>query len=118
MKENFGCPVQATSNAMSGKWKVLIVWHLGFEPKRFHEIRDLLPGVADKVLTSQLRELEQDGVIRRKVSEDVPPHVEYSLSEAGNELISVMETMCAWGTKHLGVQPTLPPRPAPSGLDL
>lgn len=112
MKQNFGCPVQATSNVMAGKWKVLIVWHLGFEPKRFAELRDLLPGVSEKVLTAQLRQLEQDGVICRSVSTDVPPRVEYRLSDAGHDLIAVMEGMCAWGTKHLGVQPTLPPRSA------
>ncbi len=65
MKDYFGCPVKATSNVMAGKWKVLIVWHLSFGSRRFAEIRDLLPGVSEKVLTSQLRELEHDGVIRR-----------------------------------------------------
>jgi DNA-binding HxlR family transcriptional regulator len=108
MKDHFGCPVQATSNVMAGKWKVLIVWHLGFAPKRFAEIRDLLPGVTEKVLTSQLRQLEEDGILRREVSGDVPPRVEYSLSDAGKELIQVMELMCGWGTKHLGISPTFP----------
>jgi DNA-binding HxlR family transcriptional regulator len=109
MKNHFGCPVQATSNVMAGKWKVLIVWHLGFGSRRFAEIRDLLPGVSEKVLTAQLRELEQDGVLRRLVTESVPPRVDYMLSGAGLELIPVMEAMCGWGTKHLGVAPTLPP---------
>ncbi len=108
MKKHFGCPVQATSNVMAGKWKVLIVWHLSFGSRRFAEIRDLLPGVSEKVLTAQLRELEHDGVIRRIDAATVPPRVDYMLSEAGNELISVMEAMCAWGTKHLGVPPSLP----------
>ena len=79
MKNHFGCPVQATSNVIAGKWKVLIVWHLSFGSRRFAEIRDLLPGVSEKVLTAQLRELEHDGVIRRLVTETVPPrglHVE------------------------------------------
>src|SRR5580692_10968740 len=109
MKNHFGCPVQATSNVMAGKWKVLIVWHLGFGSRRFAEIRDLLPGVSEKVLTAQLRELEQDGVLLRLVTECVPPRVDYKLSDAGLELIPVMEAMCGWGTKHLGVAPTLPP---------
>ena len=60
MKNHFGCPVQATSNVFAGKWKVLIVWHLGFGSRRFAEIRDLLPGVSEKVLAAQLRELEHD----------------------------------------------------------
>ena len=109
MKNHFGCPVQATSNVLAGKWKVLIVWHLGFGSRRFAEIRDLLPGVSEKVLTAQLRELERDGVLRRLVTESVPPRVDYILSDAGKELIAVMEAMCGWGTKHLGVAPTLPP---------
>jgi DNA-binding HxlR family transcriptional regulator len=109
MKNHFGCPVQATSNVMAGKWKVLIVWHLGFGSRRFAELRDLLPGVSEKVLTTQLRELEHDGVLNRLATESVPPRVDYILSDAGKELIPVMEAMCGWGTKHLGVSPTLPP---------
>lgn len=61
MKTNFGCPVQGTINVLSGKWKVLVVWHLGFMPRRFAEMRKLLPGVSEKVLTAQLRQLEKDG---------------------------------------------------------
>jgi DNA-binding HxlR family transcriptional regulator len=109
MKTHLGCPVQATSNVMAGKWKVLIVWHLGFGSRRFAEIRDLLPGVSEKVLTAQLRELEHDGVLNRLATDSLPPRVDYVLSDAGRELIPVMEAMCGWGTKHLGVSPTLPP---------
>jgi DNA-binding HxlR family transcriptional regulator len=87
MKNHFGCPVQATSNALAGKWKVLIVWHLGFGSRRFAEIRDLLPGVSEKVLTAQLRELENDGILSRLVTHNVPPRVDYMLSDAGRELI-------------------------------
>jgi DNA-binding HxlR family transcriptional regulator len=108
MKKHFGCPVQATSNVLAGKWKVLIVWHLSFGQCRFAEIRDLLPGVSEKVLTAQLRELERDGVIRRVAAEVVPRRVDYVLSDAGEELVPVMEAMCTWGTKHLGIEPSLP----------
>lgn len=108
MKNHFGCPVQATSNVFAGKWKVLIVWHLSFGSHRFAEIRDLLPGISEKVLTTQLRQLEEDGIIRRESAKTVPSRVDYELSEAGNELIPVMEAMCSWGTKHLGVAPNLP----------
>ncbi len=115
MKKHFGCPVQATSNVLAGKWKVLIVWHLSFYSLRFAQIRDLLPGVSEKVLTAQLRELERDRVIKRLATDVVPPRVDYLLSDAGKELIPVMEAMCGWGTKHLGVTPNLPrPRPAQS----
>ena len=108
MKNHFGCPVQATSNVIAGKWKVLIVWHLSFGSHRFAELRDLLPGVSEKVLTAQLRQLESDGILQRHVTARVPPRVDYMLSPAGKELIPVMQAMCAWGTKHLGVQPNLP----------
>jgi DNA-binding HxlR family transcriptional regulator len=108
MKEHFGCPVQATSNVLAGKWKVLIVWHLSFAPKRFAAIRDILPGVTEKVLTSQLRQLEADGIIQRRIGPEVPPSVEYSLTPAGEDMVPVMETMCAWGTKHLGIPPKWP----------
>ena len=108
MKNHFGCPVQATANVFTGKWKVLIVWHLGFGTRRFAEVRDLLPGVSEKVLTAQLRQLEADGVLHKEVTPSVPPRVDYRLTEAGKELITVMESMCAWGTKHLGVPPSLP----------
>ncbi len=107
MKKHFGCPVQATSNVLAGKWKVLILWHLSFGPPRFGEIRDLLPGVSEKVLTAQLRQLERDGVIRRLPAAIVPPRVDYMLSDAGEELVPVMEAMCSRGTKHLGVAPNL-----------
>ena len=101
MKSHFGCPVQATSNDLAGKWKVLIVWHLSFGSRRFAEIRDLLPGVSEKVLTAQLRELQRDQVIRRLATEDVPPRVDYMLGDAGKELIPVMEAMCGWGPNTL-----------------
>ena len=112
MKQHFGCPVQGTSNVLAGKWKVLIVWHLSFGARRFAELRDLLPGISEKVLTAQLRDLERDGVIRRVRGETVPPRVSYSLSDAGEELVPVMEAMCKWGTKHLGIEPNLPRTPA------
>jgi DNA-binding HxlR family transcriptional regulator len=117
MKNHFGCPVQATANVMAGKWKVLIVWHLSFASRRFAELRRLLPGVSEKVLTAQLKELERDGVVRRLAEQTVPPRVDYLLSDAGKELISVMEAMCAWGTKHLGVPPSLP-RLAPAAVSI
>ncbi|HTS28788.1 MAG TPA: helix-turn-helix domain-containing protein [Bryobacteraceae bacterium] len=107
MKNHFGCPVQATSNVLAGKWKVMIVWHLSFGSRRFAEIRDRLPGVTEKVLTAQLRQLERDGVINRIETPGMPRRVDYELSDAGKELIPVMEAMCGWGSKHLGIAPTL-----------
>lgn len=108
MKDNFGCPVQGTINVLTGKWKVLAIWHLGFGPRRFAELRDLLPGVSEKVLTSQLRELARDGVIERGVKATVPPQVTYRLSKAGEDLIPTMTELCHWGTRYLGIPPNLP----------
>ncbi len=108
MKNNFGCPVQGTINVLTGKWKVLLVWHLGFMPRRFAELRDLLPGVSEKVLTAQLRQLENDGVIERQVKSSNPPKVTYRLSQAGDDLIPMMTELCHWGTRYLGIPPNLP----------
>jgi DNA-binding HxlR family transcriptional regulator len=108
MKNNFGCPVQGTINVVSGKWKVLAIWHLGFGPRRFAELRKLLLGVSEKVLTSQLRQMETDGIVHRQVKRASPPQVTYSLTRAGRELIEPMSVLCKWGTRHLGIPPNLP----------
>jgi DNA-binding HxlR family transcriptional regulator len=112
MKDHFGCPVQATANAIAGKWKVQIVWHLAYDPRRFSELRRLLPGVSEKVLTAQLRELEAEHIVRRSVVETQPPQVTYSLSPAGEELLPALNLLCGWGTRHLGVPSRLPPLPS------
>ncbi len=95
-----------------GKWKVLILWHLSFRSLRFAEIRDLLPGVSEKVLTDQLRQLEKDALIVRTVTQAVPPRVDYRLSPSGEEMVPVMEAMCQWSTKHLGMVGLYPRREA------
>jgi len=108
MKENHGCPVQATINVMSGKWKVQILWHLSFGPLRFAQMRKKLKSISEKVLTDQLRQLEKDGVVRRDVSGSVPPAVSYSLNEEGEKLVPMMESLCNWGCAHFGMKPRLP----------
>jgi DNA-binding HxlR family transcriptional regulator len=107
-KPYFGCPIKATTDTLAGKWKVLIVWHLSFGTRRFAELRDLLPGVSEKVLTEQLRQLETDGIVSRTAAGTAQPRVEYALTAAGAELIPIMEKMCAWAASHLGVLPNLP----------
>lgn len=77
---------QATINVLAGKWKVMILWHLSFGPKRFDELRDVIPDVTEKVLTGQLRQLEADGVIGRRKTADVPPRVTYFLSRSGQKV--------------------------------
>jgi DNA-binding HxlR family transcriptional regulator len=107
MKTRFGCPVRATIDLVSGKWKVQILWHLSFGPKRFSELRKVLPGVSEKVLTTQLRQLEAGGVLARKVNRVVPPQVTYFLNKPGEQLIPLMQELCDWGSEHFGIEPTM-----------
>ena len=97
----FHCPVEATLDAIGGKWKVVILFWLKDQTLRFSELRRKIPGVSERVLTQQLRELEADGIVRREVYPEVPPKVEYSLTPYGHTLRPVTEAMCAWGEKHL-----------------
>jgi|SRR5579872_5137695 len=101
------CPVQATINTLSGKWKVQIVWRLSFGSRRFAELRKDIATVSEKVLTEQMRQLEKDGVILRKVTASNPPRVDYSLTTAGNDLVPMMQEMCDWGAKNFGITPSL-----------
>ena len=90
------CPAEATIQLIGGRWKVPIVWHLFGGTMRFSELRRAMPGVTQKMLTQQLRELEEDGIVSRKVYPEVPPKVEYSLTERGLSLRPVVESMCRW----------------------
>lgn len=108
MKDHHGCPVQATINLLSGKWKVQILWHLSFSQLRFAELHRKLGKISEKVLTDQLRQLETDGVIRRHVSPSIPPMVTYSLNAQGEKLVPMMESLCDWGSAHFQLKPNLP----------
>ena len=111
MKKNYGCPVQATTNAIAGKWKVQIVWHLAYQPLRFGELRRRLTNVSEKVLTAQLRELEAEHIVQRTSTTGQPLQVTYSLNSAGKQLLPALQMLCTWGTRHLGVPSQLPPLP-------
>jgi DNA-binding HxlR family transcriptional regulator len=93
-------PVNTTIRVIGGKWKTLILWYLFQETLRFSELMRLLDGVTQKMLTQQLRELESDGLVSRKVYPVVPPKVEYSITEYGKTLSSVLDSMAEWGEKH------------------
>jgi len=108
MKDHHGCPVQASINVLSGKWKVQILWHLSFGPKRFADLRRKLPKISEKVLADQLRQLRADGVLVRHSNSSVPPQVTYSLNAAGEKLVPLMESLCNWGSSHFGIKPNLP----------
>jgi DNA-binding HxlR family transcriptional regulator len=90
-------PVEVTLSIIGGKWKPLIVFYLLSGTKRFSEVRRLLPQATQQMLTLQLRELEQAGVLHRHVYAQVPPKVEYSLTELGQSIEPVLRQMCSWG---------------------
>ncbi|MFY7997301.1 MAG: winged helix-turn-helix transcriptional regulator [Candidatus Kapaibacteriota bacterium] len=94
----FFCPMQLTMEVLGGKWKLLILWQLQQGTKRYGELRTALPEITHKMLTQQLRELESDGIVRRKVFRVVPPKVEYSLTETGERLSGVMQSMADWAS--------------------
>ncbi|MCF3181125.1 helix-turn-helix transcriptional regulator [Streptomyces polychromogenes] len=96
------CGIAAAMAVIDGKWKVSILWELEQCPgRRFGELRRLVPGVSEKVLAAQLRELEADGIVHREVFDEVPPRVEYSLTPLGQELNGALESLGEWGAKHL-----------------
>ncbi|GLX24069.1 winged helix-turn-helix transcriptional regulator [Streptomyces lavendulae] len=96
------CGIAAAMAVIDGKWKVSLLWELERSPRRrFGELRRLVPGVSEKVLAAQLRELENDGIVHREVYDEVPPRVEYSLTPLGEELNGALEALGEWGTKHL-----------------
>jgi len=95
------CPVDRTMRVLSGRWKPLILYHLRLGPRRFNELRRLIPTITQRMLTQHLRELEADGVIHRHVFEVVPPHVEYSLTDLGRSLMPILDAMADWGAARL-----------------
>jgi DNA-binding HxlR family transcriptional regulator len=102
--KTYHCPVEAALDVIGGKWKPLILWALGDNVLRFGELQKGLPGVNAKMLTKQLRELEEDGVIRRTVYPEVPPRVEYSITEFGKTLFPVLQALCNWGAHYLEIE--------------
>lgn len=99
-QRNPKCPAEITLNVIGGRWKFLILWHLFQGTKRFSELLHNIDGITQKMLTQQLREMERDDIIHRKVYPQVPPKVEYSLTPLGQSLRSVLDAMCQWGVKH------------------
>ncbi len=94
------CPVETTLDVIGGKWKGIILYQLLDGTKRFNEFRRLNPGITQFMLTLQLRELERDGIIHREIYKEVPPRVEYSLTDFGRTLEPVIMSMKAWGESY------------------
>ncbi|HEU5380549.1 MAG TPA: helix-turn-helix domain-containing protein [Ktedonobacteraceae bacterium] len=97
----YGCAVEATADIIGGKWKAVILYYLFEGPKRFNELRRLLPSVTQRMLTLQLRELEQDGIVHREIYKEVPPKVEYSLTQFGTSLGPIIVQMLDWGEQYM-----------------
>lgn len=98
----FNCEKELTLSVIGGKWKMLILWHLGKEgTKRFGELKSLMPGITQRMLVNQLRELEEDLIVERKVYPVVPPKVEYSLTEQGRTLMPILDAMYEWGKNYM-----------------
>lgn len=99
--KEYQCSMELTLDLIGGKWKSLILWHLGENTLRFSELRKSLPQVTQKMLTQQLRELEDDGLVKRYIYTQVPPKVEYSLTETGRSLLPILATLCDWGINYV-----------------
>ncbi len=95
-------PMSRLQSVLSGKWKILILWYVTFyKVQRFGELIRRLDGITPSTLTKQLRELEQDGFLHREIYKEIPPKVEYTLTELGESFVPVLQTMMAWSETHL-----------------
>ena len=94
------CPVAITVQLIGSKWKILIIRNLMQRPWRFNELKRDLTGISQKVLTDSLRSMELDGIVKRKIYPEVPPHVEYSLSDLGKSMEPIIEAMSQWGINY------------------
>ncbi|WP_368489743.1 winged helix-turn-helix transcriptional regulator [Clostridium sp. BJN0013] len=91
------CPLELVQQVIGGKWKIMILWALSEETKRFNELQKLFPNITQTMLTKQLRELENDNFIHREVYKEVPPKVEYSLTPTGKDFFPIIRQMNDWG---------------------
>ncbi|QBD76836.1 transcriptional regulator [Ktedonosporobacter rubrisoli] len=97
----YRCAVEATLDIIGGKWKGIILSELVERPKRFSELKRELPAITQRMLTLQLRELEADGLVHREIYREVPPRVEYSLTDFGKTLEPILNAMQTWGDRHI-----------------
>jgi DNA-binding HxlR family transcriptional regulator len=96
----YQCSMELTLALIGGKWKTLILWHLRDKTLRYSEIRKAIPSVTPKMLTQQLRELEDSGLVRRVIYTQIPPKVEYSLTQTGQSLLPILDTLSKWGQNY------------------
>lgn len=98
--ETYTCGLGPALDVVGGKWKALILWEIHTRPRRFGELKRLLPSISEKMLIQQLRELEVDGIVHREAFHEVPPRVEYSVTALGAELNEALLPLGDWGEKH------------------
>ncbi|MHA6531775.1 winged helix-turn-helix transcriptional regulator [Paenibacillus sp. BAC0078] len=101
MAKKYNISVEATLEVIGGKWKCVILCHLTHGKLRTSDLKRLMPAITQKMLIQQLRELEQDGIVNRISYNQVPPKVEYELSDYGRTLQSILDSLCAWGERHI-----------------
>jgi len=99
-KDRIKCNIEVAMEAIDGKWKILILWYLKDEKKRFNELQKSIYGITQKMLIQKLRDLEKDGIVHREVYPVVPPKVEYSLTEYGKTLKPILKQLYYWGEEH------------------
>lgn len=95
--QEFHCAMDVTMKYIGGKWKTVVLWYLRKDKKRFSELRRLIPNITEKMLSLQLKNLEKDGIVGRKLYAEVPPKVEYFLTDFGKSLIPALEEIARWG---------------------
>lgn len=95
----FCCALDVTMHFIGGKWKTIVLWYLRKKQMRFSELRRQIPGITEKMLSLQLKELERDGIVKRTVYPEVPPRVEYELTKEGQTLLPMLEEIAAWGRR-------------------
>jgi DNA-binding HxlR family transcriptional regulator len=95
--QEFHCAMDVTMNYIGGKWKTVVLWYLRKDRKRFSELKRHIPNITEKMLSLQLKDLENDGIIGRKLYAEVPPKVEYFLTDFGKTLIPMLEEIAHWG---------------------
>lgn len=100
IKPGYSCLLTLAMDLAGGKWKMVILWHLRDTTLRFNELKRILDGITQKMLTQQLRELEEVGLISRMVYPVVPPKVEYSLTEEGSSIIPALNMLCQWSSAY------------------
>lgn len=100
LQKFYDCSLELSMDLIGGKWKLIILWHLLDGEKRFSELNRIIPNITQKMLTSQLRELEEKDLVSRKVYPQVPPKVEYSLTERGKSLEKILRDICQWSTDY------------------